>query len=253
LRNAAAIQQVRDLVPDIFIDVAYGLFIPEEMLHLPRYHCINVHPSLLPRWRGASPIQAAILAGDEITGVSIIRLSQKLDAGDILQQQKIVITECDTAATLLNKTAKIGAQLLLETLTALENNRCTYVPQNDTLSTYAPKIEKADAALNWNLSAIELERRIRAYNPWPVAYAIIKQQTVRIWEAQALAIAVTATSGTIVNASKSGIDVATNHGTLRLTKLQFSGKKPLTTAEIINGHSQLFAIGQGFEKIMNNE
>lgn len=243
LRAPNALQQLQELKPDIFIDVAYGLFIPKEMLNFPRYGCINLHPSLLPRWRGAAPMQAAILAGDKITGVSIIKLSETLDAGDILKQQAAPIEEQDTTASLAHNLAVMGAELLLEVLAEIENGTVNSIPQDNTFSTYAHKIKKEDAAIDWNLSAIAIERMIRAYNPWPIAYTAIDDQIVRIWEAQVLPHTMAA-PGTIINVAKTGIDVATKDGILRLTKLQLSGKKVLTVAEILNSQQKLFIVGK---------
>lgn len=245
LRDPDALQQLQALQPDIFIDVAYGLLIPDEILTLPHHGCINVHPSLLPRWRGAAPIQAAILAGDKITGVSIIKLIKELDAGDILKQQEIPIEDQDTAATLLQSTATIGAELLLEVLTEMENSTIAGIPQNSAFSTYARKIKKEDAAIDWNLDAVAIERMIRAYNPWPIVYTAIDDQIVRIWEAQVLPHTA-ATPGMIINVDKTGIDVATKDGILRLTKLQFPGKKVLTVAEVLNAQQKLFITDKKF-------
>jgi methionyl-tRNA formyltransferase len=245
LRDPSALQQLQTLKPDIFIDVAYGLFIPEEMLNTPRYGCINLHPSLLPRWRGASPIQAAILAGDKITGASIIKLSQELDAGDILKQREEPIEDQDTTATLSNNLAILGAELLLETLDEIAAGAVKSVPQDNSFSTYAHKINKEDAKINWHLSALELERQIRAFNPWPIAYTTIGDETVRIWEAQILPH-IAGIPGTIINVAKIGIDVATKDGILRLTKLQLPGKKVLPISEILNSQQKLFVTKKCF-------
>lgn len=239
LRDPQTLKQLQTLKPDIFIDVAYGLLIPDEILNLPRYGCINIHPSLLPRWRGASPIQAAILAGDKVTGVSIIKLVKELDAGDILKQQEIPIENQDTAATLLPVAAKIGADLLLEVLDEIENGTVTAVAQNNAFSTYAGKIKKEDAHIDWNLDAATIERKIRAYNPWPIAYTTIDNTIVRIWEAQVLPHIAIA-SGTIIKTEKTGIEVATKDGVLQIIKLQLPGKKVLTVAEILNAQQKLF-------------
>jgi len=245
LRDPQIIQQLHDLHPDLFIDVAYGLFIPEEILNLPRYGCINIHPSLLPRWRGASPVQAAILAGDKITGVSIIKINQEFDAGNILKQQEIPIENHDTAATLLQYLAKIGAELLLEVLTEIENGQVKEIAQNNAFNTYATKIKKEDAKIAWNISAQGIERMIRAYNPWPIAYTTLSGETIRIWEAKILPHE-NATPGTIVNIDKNGIDIATKNGILRVIKLQLPGKKVLTAAEVLNSHQKLFVKNHSF-------
>ncbi len=245
LRDPAAQQQLQALKSDIFIDVAYGALIPKEILIAPRFGCINIHPSLLPRWRGASPIQAAILAGDKVTGVSIIKLSEALDAGDILKQQEAPIEEQDTTASLARNLAEIGAELLLEVLAEIENDTVHSLLQDNTFSTYARKIKKEDAVIDWNLSALAIERMIRAYNPWPIVYTAIDDQIVRIWEAQVLPHSAAA-PGTIVNIDKIGIDVATKDGTLRLTKLQLPGKKVLTVTEILNAQQKLFVANKRF-------
>lgn len=247
LRDPNAQQQLKALKPDIFIDVAYGLFIPKELLNMPHYGCINLHPSLLPRWRGAAPIQSAILVGDKVTGVSIIKLSEELDAGDILKQQEASIEDQDTTASLSHNLAALGAELLLEVLAEIENGTVKSWSQDSTFSTYAHKIKKEDACINWNLSAIEIERRVRAFNPWPIAYTIIDDQTIRIWDAQILPNTADATPGTIINIDKNGIDVATKNGILRLTKLQFPGKKVLTIAEILNSQQRLLVAKKQFK------
>lgn len=231
---------------DVFIDVAYGVLLPKEILTAFKYGCINVHPSLLPRWRGAAPIQRAILAGDTETGVTIMQMDEGWDTGDILKQTKIPINNTDTAAILLDKLAKLGAELLLDVLTEIEQNKLNPIPQDDAKSCYANKITKQEAGLNWNLSAKELNRAIRAFNPWPVAFTKINDLAIRIWKAEAINVPCSDAPGTIVSTDKKGIDVATQNGILRLLELQMPGGKILSAGEILNARQQIFKVGKCF-------
>lgn len=244
-------QQLQQLKPDILIDIAYGVLLPPEVLSIPRFGCINVHPSLLPRWRGAAPIQRAILAGDAVTGISIMQMDKGLDTGNILQQQAITIDPTDTTSSLANKLIKLGIDLLLDTLQKIRTHSCTSIPQEDQCSTYATKITKEEAKINWQKSAIEIDRIIRAFNPWPIAYSEIDQHTVRIWQAIPIAeydrqTELTKIPGSIIAAGKNGIDVTTGSGILRILQLQLPGKKVLPVKDILNAHADLFAIGKVF-------
>jgi len=173
LDNKDSQQQLQQLNADVLITVAYGLWLPTAVLQLPRFGCINVHPSLLPRWRGASPIATAILAGDDETGVTIIQTNAKLDAGDILLQEKINITSQDTTATLSQKLITLGRDLLLQTLQKFEQHTTKAIAQDNALTTFAAKINKTQAQIDWNMGAIQIDRMVRAFNPWPVAYSSI--------------------------------------------------------------------------------
>lgn len=234
-RNPKVQQLVRDLQADVFIDVAYGLLIPKEVLAIPKFGCINIHPSLLPRWRGAAPIARAIIAGDKVTGVTIMRMDEGLDTGAILKQQSFNLENTDTTASVLEKTAKIGAELLLEVLDKIENNTVHLLTQDNNLATYASKISKEDGMLNWQLRAVELERMVRAFNPWPVAFTVINDANVRIWQALALPSYAASEPGTIIAVSENGIDIATGEGVLRLLKIQLPGKKALPIKDVLHG------------------
>lgn len=235
---------LHNLDADILIDVAYGLILPKEILTAFKFGCINLHPSLLPKWRGAAPIQRAILAGDEETGVTVMQVNEGLDTGDILQQEKVLIDKKDNSATLHAKLARIGASLLLETLEGLINDTIIPIPQDDFLSCYAKKITKEEGLIDWNLSAVELDRKVRAFNPWPVAFTTLSGNTVRIWQAEPLnKIIKNIPVGTILETSKNGIDVVTGSGVLRLLKLQLSGGKILSAAELLNAKREMFVKG----------
>ncbi len=237
---------IPEVTADILVDVAYGLLLPKNILTAFKYGCINVHPSLLPRWRGAAPIQRAILAGDTETGVTIMQMDEGWDTGDILKQTKIPINNTDTTAMLLDKLAKLGAELLLDVLTEIEQNKLNPILQDDAKSCYANKITKQEAELNWNLSAEELNRAVRAFNPWPIAFTKINDLIIRIWKAEAINVPCSNAPGTIVNTDKKGIDVATQNGILRLLELQMPGGKILSAGEMLNARQQIFKIGKCF-------
>ncbi|MGD9107762.1 MAG: methionyl-tRNA formyltransferase [Gammaproteobacteria bacterium] len=238
LRDAAAQKTIKDLHADIIIDVACGLLIPKEILSLPHYGCVNVHPSLLPRWRGASPIQRAILAGDEITGVSIMQMDEGLDTGPVFLQKEFLIKPTDTTKSLLEELALLGIDALLNVLDKI--HEITPTKQNEKKACYAKKITKEEAKIDWHKSAITLDREIRAFNPWPISYTQIGDQIIRIWQASPLTETCDKKPGEIVKLDKKGIDVATGDGMLRILKMQFPGKKALTIAEILNSKLDFF-------------
>jgi methionyl-tRNA formyltransferase len=231
---------------DIMVNVAYGLLIPKGILTAFKYGCINVHPSLLPRWRGAAPIQRAILAGDTEIGVTIMQMDAGLDTGDILKQSKIPINTADTTATMYDKLAKLGAELLLDVLVDIEANKLKPIAQDNSKSCYANKITKQEAQINWQSSAIELDRAVRAFNPWPIAFTKLDSLIIRIWKAIVINNTIRDFPGTILNADKKGIDVATKSGILRLLELQLPGGKILSAMEILNSKRDMFKPGKCF-------
>ncbi|HET8697894.1 MAG TPA: methionyl-tRNA formyltransferase [Gammaproteobacteria bacterium] len=225
--------------PDLLVVVAYGLLLPRAVLAWPRFGCVNVHASLLPRWRGAAPIQHALLAGDAVTGVSLMRMDEGLDTGPVYAVRETPIGAADTAADLHDRLAALGAELLAAALPALLAGELTAVPQRQELATLAPKIMKADAALDWQRSAPELERRVRAFNPWPVAEAALDDgRRLRIWQAAVRdAAGAAAAPGTILGAGAEGIDVATGGGVLRLTRVQPPSARAMDAAAYLAAHS----------------
>ena len=222
---------------DVLVVAAYGLILPAGILERPRLGGINVHTSLLPRWRGAAPIQRALLAGDSETGITIMQMDAGLDSGDILLQKTCPIHTDDTAATLEDRLAILGSECLLETLDRLALNDLSPTPQDERRVTYAAKISKQEARIDWTRPAADLERMVRAFNPNPVAFTELLGITMRIWEAQVVEGGGSGRApGTIVGAGKAGIDVSTGEQLLRLLKVQIPGKKVISVGDFINGH-----------------
>jgi len=236
-------QLIADLNADVMVVVAYGLILPKAVLGMPRLGCINVHGSLLPRWRGAAPIQRALWAGDRETGVTIMQMDVGLDTGDMLYKLACPITTEDTSAMLYDKLAQLGPQGLLDTLRQLAKGHAAPQVQDETLATYAEKLSKEEARINWSLSAEQLERCIRAFNPWPMSWLELDGQPVKVWKASVLPSSATASPGTIIAASKDGIQVATGDGVLNLESLQPSGKKAMSAQDLLNSRREWFVPG----------
>lgn len=237
LKSAETQAQLQALQPDLMIVVAYGLLLPKPVLETPQWGCINVHASLLPRWRGAAPIQRALLAGDKVTGITLMQMDIGLDTGAMIVQRTCEIQPDDTGQTLHDKLANLGAQLLAETLDEIESLPVT--SQDDRQATYAKKLDKAEAQLDWQKPAVVLERQVRAFNPWPIAQAPLLNQTLRIWEAQALpALPTTQPVGSILACQRQGIDIVTAEGILRLLKIQKAGGKPISVSDFLNGYPE---------------
>ncbi|AFR05182.1 methionyl-tRNA formyltransferase [Pectobacterium carotovorum subsp. carotovorum] len=234
---------VQALNADVMVVVAYGLILPQPVLSMPRLGCINVHGSLLPLWRGAAPIQRALWAGDSETGVTIMQMDVGLDTGAMLHKISCSILPQDTSATLYDKLAELGPRGLLETLEQLADGSAVAETQNDALATYAEKLSKEEARLNWQLSAEQLERCIRAFNPWPVSYFIVDEQPVKVWKAEVIAKAHGSQPGTIIQADKQGIQVATADGILNIQELQPAGKKVMAAQDLLNSRREWFVPG----------
>ncbi|WP_270222697.1 methionyl-tRNA formyltransferase [Kosakonia cowanii] len=243
LRQQENQQLVAELNADVMVVVAYGLILPKAVLDMPRLGCINVHGSLLPRWRGAAPIQRALWAGDTQTGVTIMQMDVGLDTGDMLYKLACPITSEDTSATLYDKLSALGPQGLIETLQQLAQGTAKPQVQDEDLVTYAEKLSKDEARMDWSLSAEQLERCIRAFNPWPMSWFVIDEQPIKVWKASALPSSTQAEPGTIVEASKSGIQVATAEGILNLESLQPAGKKAMSAQDLLNSRREWFVPG----------
>ncbi|MET3078446.1 methionyl-tRNA formyltransferase [Pantoea leporis] len=233
---------VDDLQADIMVVVAYGLILSKAVLAMPRLGCINVHGSLLPRWRGAAPIQRSLWAGDTETGVTIMQMDVGLDTGDMLHKLSCPITAKDTSASLYEKLAQLGPQGMLLTLDLLASGNARPEVQDEALVSYAEKLSKEEARLDWSLSAAQLERCIRAFNPWPMSYFMIEEQPVKVWQATVLPHQ-NKQPGEIVHADKQGIQIATADGVLNLVSLQPAGKKAMSAQDLLNSRREWFVPG----------
>lgn len=235
-KNSAAIEELAALKPDLIVVIAYGLILPKAVLEIPRYGCINVHASLLPSWRGAAPIQHALLHGDAETGVTIMQMDVGMDTGDMLKKVTCKISNTDTAQTLHDKLASIAPGPLLEVITNLSYYQQHAEKQEDNAATYAGKIQKEHALIDWQQDAHKIEQQIRAYNPWPTAYTHLDGEIVRIHQAKVIPISHSVhTPGTIIEVNKHEVIICTgNHG-IALEKIQFAGGKVMSAPDWING------------------
>lgn len=234
LRDPLVQQSLRELHPDLLVVVAYGQLLPPEVLHIPRIACLNVHASLLPRWRGASPIQAALLHGDVETGVTLMQMEAGLDTGPVYCTQRTAIEATETAGLLQARLAALGGELLAARLDAILAGELQSVPQPTTGVTYAGRINKADGVIDWSHSAVAIDRSIRAFNPWPVAQTLLDGELLRCWSAIPLDAAGEASSppGTVIRIEQRGIVVQTGDGLLILTEVQLPGKKRMPGFEL---------------------
>ena len=236
-----------NLQADIMVVVAYGLILPQVVLDAPRLGCINVHGSILPRWRGAAPIQRAVEAGDKETGVTIMQMDAGLDTGAMLTITRCPIEPSETSGSLYDKLAALGAPALLSTLDKLKAGTAVAVAQDNGQSTYAKKIDKAEALIDWSQPAIIIDQRIRAFSPFPAAYTEIEGLRVKIWAAQTSTQQL-GTSGEIVAADDNGLLVGCGQGSLLLTEIQLAGKSRMPVSEILRSRVELFATGKRFEQ-----
>lgn len=235
LKQAEFHAQLAAIGADIMVVAAYGLILPSAVLNIPRLGCLNIHASLLPRWRGAAPIQRAILAGDRETGITIMQMDQGLDTGAILLQRSIAIVRDDTAQTLHDKLALLGAPCIVEALARLQQERLSAIPQNEAVARYAPKLQKDEAEIDWQLSAQSISQAVRAFNPRPGACSQVRGIHMKVWQAS-VSGDTAGEPGEIVAASRDGIVVVCGEGSLILEIVQKSAGKKLTAAQFLTGH-----------------
>lgn len=242
LKTTEALLDLAKLEADIMIVVAYGLILPLSILNTPQLGCLNVHGSLLPKWRGAAPIQRSLWAGDSETGVTIMQMDQGLDTGAMLFKQSLTISEQDTSASLYQKLAEVGPPALLETLSKLADLKPQI--QDESLASYAKKLSKEEARIDWALPAEQLERNIRAFNPWPVAFFTLNDSNIKVYSSNVVVNeCADIPVGQIIKSDKKGILVSTGNGCLLLTKLQLPGKKPMLVTDVLNGRADWFKQG----------
>lgn len=238
IRKSSEVKKLRSLKPDLIITAAFGQILPKEILDTPRHGCINVHASLLPKYRGGAPIHRAIIAGERETGVTLMYMAEELDAGDILTQHTVPIGESDTAGTMHDKLSEAGAELLRTSLPAILDGKITPKQQDERLATYAPNIQRADERIDWTQSATAIFNQIRGLNPWPVAFTTLSNKPFKIWEARvADSRDVSKTPGTITRHDDTEMFVATGRGTLQLLRVQPAGKKPMSVPQFLRGNA----------------
>jgi methionyl-tRNA formyltransferase len=234
-KQAGALEQLAALEPDLIVVIAYGLILPQAVLDIPKFGSINVHGSLLPRWRGAAPIHRAVMAGDDKTGITIMKVVKKLDAGDMLYKIECPINADSTSSELHDQLAEIGAQGLIQVVNQIEQGTLIAEPQDEALVTYAHKLEKNEAVLDWQKSALELDRQVRGLNAWPVAQTLYKGEVLRVWRSEVIDGESDLPAGTI-SCQQHALDVATGNGILRLLEVQLPGGKRIAGKDFLNAH-----------------
>jgi methionyl-tRNA formyltransferase len=241
IKEHQAIAEIRALIPDVIVVMAYGQILPRDVLEIPKVACLNLHASLLPRWRGAAPVQAAIAAGDGETGITVMYMDEELDTGDILLHRKIDILPTDTGGSLHDRLAKIAPDALLDSLRLLVEGSAPRTPQDNSLATYAPKLKRDDGRIDWSEPAEMIERKIRAFNPWPGAFMKIERQTLKIFSASVVDLS--GEPGEILRSEKELV-IAAGTGALSLSEVQLEGKRRMSAAEFLRGHASISRVAR---------
>ena len=236
VREPECVEELRKYDADIMVVVAFGQILPKEILEMTPYGCVNVHASLLPKYRGAAPIQWALIDGEEVTGVTTMQMNEGLDTGDMLLKTEVVIEEKETGGSLHDKLAAAGAKLCVETLTALQQGTVTPIPQGDATTSYAKMLDKQLGNIVWEKSAVEIERLIRGLNPWPSAYTNWDDKVMKIWNAEVVVSDADATPGMIAKVEKDAFYVQTGEGMLKICELQIPGKKRMDAGAFLRGY-----------------
>ena len=237
VREPECVEYLRKYNADIIVVVAFGQILPKEILEMPKYGCVNVHASLLPKYRGAAPIQWAVINGDKVSGVTTMRMDEGLDTGDMLMKEEVVLDEKETGGSLFDRLSLLGGDLILSTLSKLEKGEITPQPQDHAQATYVKKISKSMGDIDWTMDAVSIERLVRGLNPWPSAFTRWNGKMLKIWEAKVLPDPETkAPCGSVISASDEGLKIQTGNGVLCVTSLQLEGKKRMDTAAFLRGY-----------------
>lgn len=239
IKNEEALNEILALNPDLVVTAAFGQILPNELLEAPKYGCVNVHASLLPELRGGAPIHYAIIQGKKQTGITIMYMAEKLDAGDIISKVVVPIEEMDNVGTMHDKLSEAGAKLLSETLPKLITGEINPIKQNDAEATFAPNIKREQEKIDWNKTGEEIYNQIRGLNPWPVAYTTFHGKSLKVWWGEKITLGTNTTPGTITTVEPDGLIVATGNSTgIKITELQPSGKKKMDAAEFLRGNKE---------------
>lgn len=236
VRESENIEYLRKFEPDIIIVVAFGQILPKAILDMPKYGCVNVHASLLPKYRGAAPIQWAVINGEEVSGVTTIRMNEGIDTGDMIAKREFRLAADETGGSLFDKLADLGAKLCVETMEMIEKGTAVYTPQNSEAATHTSMIHKEMGDISWNKSAVEIERLIRGLNPWPSAYTHLDGKTFKIWKAEIVSEGTEYNPGCIVKVGKNELWVQTGEGILSLQEVQLEGKKRMDIGSFLRGY-----------------
>ena len=236
VRDPEFVELLKTMAPDVIVVVAFGQILPKSILDLPKYGCVNVHASLLPKYRGAAPIQWAVIDGEKESGVTTMMMDVGLDTGDMLEQKAIPLDEKETGGSLFDKLSGVGAKLCVKTMEAIENGTAVYTPQDDALATHTGKIQKEMGSIDWSKDAEMIERLVRGLNPWPSAYTRIDDKNLKIWRAKVISHEVKAAPGCILKVTKDELEVQTGNGVLALLEVQLEGKKRMTTDAFLRGY-----------------